>query len=30
VRGTFETIEIEPSYDAFEASVAETETAVAA
>jgi threonine synthase len=30
VRGTFETVEIEPSYNAFEASVAETATAVAA
>ena len=30
VRGTFETVEIEPSYDAFEARVAETATAVAA
>jgi threonine synthase len=30
VRGTFETVEIEPSYDAFEASVSETATAVPA
>jgi threonine synthase len=30
VRGTFETLDIEPSYDAFEARVAETATAVAA
>jgi threonine synthase len=30
VRGTFETVEIEPSYDAFEAHVAEPTTAVAA
>jgi threonine synthase len=30
VRGTFETLDIEPSYDAFEAGVAQIQTAVAA